>query len=747
MTIDATPLNLAALPVVVAGPMLRRLNRTDVTVWLACTEPVLLTLTVSHLTDATIPPTNAAAAPSRVGRHLFLAVLTAPAPGGSFIPGEAYTYDVSGLPAGRGIDWSVLAIPGSGGRPTFIAPPTHVSDLVILHTSCRKAHAGGRDGLAVADQILATRFTSPIAPQPHLLLLTGDQIYADEVGHPLVPRITRIAADLVGVDETDIFGAPVRIGGRQAPTNSFGLTSGSAANQLWSFGEFLATYLLCWSPVLWPEELSAFPIGQDGSVDPSVDPDVPGELWDRELAALQIFRSTLPAVARVLANVPTLMMCDDHEVTDDWNLDYSWAARVYANKQGRRIVTNGMLAFALCQHWGNVPERYALAGSPEFTLLEGVITATTAGASPAAISAPLLGVPATPLPKPPVSLRDLTDPMSIRFDLIIDPADGWPLRIVLLDERTAREFTRTDGQAARISLAALDLQLPIPTTSVPVTIVVAPSPVLGSDVVEHKLQPLFSLFPGGAESADYESWSAITANHQKLLQRLTTHHPVVILSGDVHYGFTARMVRIQDGATTFAAQFTASAAKNVETNNAMIGVFGELMLRLGIERARDVSGFATLGTADRELLQVPPSAGSVLAWDDTADVLLGRVVRDALESPTAIATPVAEAYGLPAPDWSCRVSPVDDDEHTFNAPAVPEVWEGWQPDHSLVMADALQRADLHRIGRMFVGLPQVGVVSFSSDGSTLTANQELRCPVGDESDPTLHVLATRVVLA
>jgi phosphodiesterase/alkaline phosphatase D-like protein len=35
----------------------------------------------------------------------------------------------------------------------------------------------------------------------------------------------------------------------------------------------------------------------------------------------------------VLANVPTLMIFDDHEITDAWNLDHPWAAAVYGDAQ------------------------------------------------------------------------------------------------------------------------------------------------------------------------------------------------------------------------------------------------------------------------------------------------------------------------------------------------------------------------------------------------------------------------------
>jgi hypothetical protein len=742
--IDGTPLPLASLPVVVAGPMLRRLTGTSVSVWVACTEPDPVTLVVTPRAGAPGPPTTVTATPAQVGRQLWLAVLTAPAPGGSFVAGETYEYDVTGpWPANRQIDWAALALPGAT-RPTFLAPPASVSDLIVFHTSCRKPHGGGRDGLALADDVIATRFDSP-QPQPHLLLLSGDQIYSDEVGHPLAPRIARVATDLVGIDETDVFGALPPVGGRQAPTNSFGFTGGSGANQLWAYGEYMAMYLLAWSPVLWPDTLPAFPAGL--SLD--VDPGVTEESWNSDLDNLTRFRATLPAVRRVLANVASLMVFDDHEVTDDWNLDFPWVAAVYSNAPGRRLVTNGVLAYALCQHWGNVPGRFATAGSPEASLLAAVDGAGGLAASPAPTAAPLLGVPAgVPAEPPPaVALRDLSDPAAIRYDLTVDPTDGWPVRIVLLDERSAREFSRTDNQAARISRAALALQLPPPATSALLTLVVAAAPVLGSDLVENVIQPLFNLLPGGGEFADYESWSAVTANHQDLLERLAAHDPVVVLSGDVHYGFTARLTRLQGGATTHLAQLTASAAKNVEIKNAAISMLSELIMRLGLERVRDTAGYAALGAADRQKFTDPPPAGTSLPWDETVDVLLGRVVRDAQSQPTALPAAVADAYGLPAADWAYRVEPVDDAEASFgSAPAVPEPWPGWQPDNSLTMAQGLQRADLHRIGRMFAGLPQLAVVTFTSTGSDFTVHHELRCPVGDAADPVLHVLTTQVTL-
>ncbi len=61
---------------------------------------------------------------------------------------------------------------------------------------------------------------------------------------------------------------------------------------------------------------------------------------------------------RVLANVPTYMILDDHDLTDDFFLSPIWRRRVLGSALGQVILTNGMLAYALFQDWGNDPRRY-----------------------------------------------------------------------------------------------------------------------------------------------------------------------------------------------------------------------------------------------------------------------------------------------------------------------------------------------------------------------------------------------------
>ena len=55
---------------------------------------------------------------------------------------------------------------------------------------------------------------------------------------------------------------------------------------------------------------------------------------------------------------------------------------------------------------------------------------------------------------------------------------------------------------------------------------------------------------------------------------------------------------------------------------------------------------------------------------------------------------------------------------------------------------ALQAADLERFARMFVGLPQLAVVTFSIAGSSVTVHQELRCPVGSVEPGPRRATAT-----
>src|SRR5690606_17818565 len=54
-----------------------------------------------------------------------------------------------------------------------------------------------------------------------------------------------------------------------------------------------------------------------------------------EVINIAAFMSKLPAVSRVLANVPVYMIMDDHEVTDDWFITRRWNNQVLSKPFGR----------------------------------------------------------------------------------------------------------------------------------------------------------------------------------------------------------------------------------------------------------------------------------------------------------------------------------------------------------------------------------------------------------------------------
>src|SRR4051794_8055601 len=90
--LDSTPLDIATLPAVVAGPVLRRVTRTQASVWLALTRSSDVTMHVRVAGQAATEVTSAAITPTRVGANLWRAVVPAAAPSGQFDAGQLYEY-------------------------------------------------------------------------------------------------------------------------------------------------------------------------------------------------------------------------------------------------------------------------------------------------------------------------------------------------------------------------------------------------------------------------------------------------------------------------------------------------------------------------------------------------------------------------------------------------------------------------------------------------------------------------------
>ncbi len=61
-----------------------------------------------------------------------------------------------------------------------------------------------------------------------------------------------------------------------------------------------------------------------------------------------------PDIRWLLATVPTTMIFDDHDVTDDWNISESWVAEMRARPWWEERITGAFMAYWVYQHLGNL---------------------------------------------------------------------------------------------------------------------------------------------------------------------------------------------------------------------------------------------------------------------------------------------------------------------------------------------------------------------------------------------------------
>ncbi|WP_373297405.1 alkaline phosphatase family protein [Salinicola rhizosphaerae] len=524
------------LPAILAGPIVRRTRPHQLVLWLVTSCPLSLRLTLTPSGTTETPATHEldeATTQLRLGAHAWLQLidlrLAAP-----LAEDERISYDLSYRrdddPAASGwrsmTEWFPDCGYGDAPLPDIVLRSRY-DDL--LHGSCRKPHHESADGLARADRWLGERHTRP-DQRPAALLLTGDQIYADDVAGPMLGAIHALIARLGLFDEslegTDIDSGETLyarnetyyhrddllpaiestealrekfFGGARKPI----FTTASAENHLITFAEVIAMYLLVWSPTPW----------QVIAVEPPALDETERERYAREQKALAGFVDGLPQVARVLAHLPTLMIFDDHDVTDDWNLTAAWEAAVYEHPFSRRIVGNALIAYLLCQGWGNDPD--AVVGPLEATRrwLETVDAGRLDRAAHNALVTELL-----------------------RFNGWGYVVDATP-KLVVLDTRTRRwrsERHRPSGLMDWEALSEFQQEL----LGEPSVIIVSPAPVFGVKLIEG-IQRVFTWF-GKPLMVDAENWMAHPgAAHTMLniLRHSRTPQRYVILSGDVHYSF------------------------------------------------------------------------------------------------------------------------------------------------------------------------------------------------------------------
>lgn len=709
-----------ALPSVLIGPILRRVEPRLVSVFIATSKPASAHLSVFEgIVDIESPPSELITgdAPTMpFGASFNAIVVTASLPQEQTLkPAHRYSYNLKlaftdgteatlqslgmlddstvtgyarhpegvevpeaddippGAPRPSSFKVEICSIGYAKNQlPSFVTPPDKVDDLVLAHVSCRKPHGAGDAALHYLDDYLGD-LNGEATGWIHRLFMTGDQIYADDVADALLPGINSLGIALVsgeganlGVEEVPrpIGSGTLKLnmedlpaGFRQKAIGRSGLTSDAGASHLIGFGEWLATYCIAWNPDVWPvlavcdtnapsaEDALLARLRRDVATSPEDAPIVLGfpaadtdspdshltplfasteparaalksrlEAFVGTKDSLDSYRREVPKVRRLLANVPTYMIADDHEITDDWFMTGGIRAACTGRPMGQAMMRNGMAAYTICQAWGNDPVLWSTDADHKALLaaISGMFGAGWTG-----------GLPLPAHSGKVDELLGLSPQAAPKFDYAFS-LDGPGHKVRVLDTRTRREYPTPYEPPVLLTAEAMDQQLP-PGEQLPdgdVLIVVSPVPVYGpavmtelGGVITAQVDDLKRMTrnktkrseaqdttginqgnPVGMEAFDAEHWGANPAALERLLQRLAHNPRVIVLGGDVHYAGSFAMDWTGSASSTEPIRssrivhFTSSAGKNGwETrirNLMMLNGMSTGMQRIGMPMTR-----------------------------------------------------------------------------------------------------------------------------------------------------------------
>ena len=404
---------------------------------------------------------------------------------------------------------------GSIPLPTFFLPGrASKSVLNIIHGSCRKLHGKGEDSLFIADKLIAESVRD-LDKRPSVLFLTGDQIYADDVAAPLIQHLTNFGIHLSGREE-NIHGidqklTSIGVGERQKLVQKYAkFTSENAGNHLLSFGEFAAMYLISWNIENWPKSYPHL----------STIPHKIQKIYSKEIEELEKTKRALRAVRRVLANIPTYMIFDDHELTDDWNITKELHDAICSSSCGKQIMANGFAAYWAFQAWGNDPSIYDekfIAKITDYLAKQRIDT---------------------------IDERKEFEDFLLNFHKWSFCAPTNPPTI-FLDCRTQRGYDTKSGppkllnEEGLLALYKLLKNAKYETNKKSPLILVSPTPVFGFELAEQLQEYLARR--SSVYKWDLETWAANENGFIRFLSFLIQDIGVqncIFISGDVHYGFT-----------------------------------------------------------------------------------------------------------------------------------------------------------------------------------------------------------------
>ncbi len=441
----------------------------------------------------------------------------------------------------------------------------------ILHGSCRNPHHPSKDSLVAADNKIANQ---TVLERPDMLMMSGDQIYADHVAGPTLDAIQQVIQllGLIGealptdsqvnqINSSDaLFESEYHLYQRHHllphhntsdslldklfPKRGIPIFSSTdCENHLVTLSEFIAMYLLVWSPTLWQcinrERLIDNDFKQaDRQLTPAEQ-----QQWRDESVIIDDFVAGLPQVQRLFAHIPTYMIFDDHDVTDDWNLTVGWEHAVDQNRFATQVIGNGLVAYWMCQGWGNAPEKF----SSEFIeqtkqLFSPVISSNESESSGEDNDESYVENNG----KNNGNLSKNIDPQQHQQYLeMIDRFEEWHYtintspKVIVLDTRTRRwrsesRMNKPSGLMDWEALTEFQHQL----INQEKVVIVSAAPMFGVKFIE-TLQKMATTI-GKPLMIDAENWMAHPGSANTLISIFThTKTPTnfVVLSGDVHYSF------------------------------------------------------------------------------------------------------------------------------------------------------------------------------------------------------------------
>lgn len=558
------------IPLVIAGPMLRHVANDHIIIWFVTSGEFECDFI---LNDNTLNRASLTHAKWHVGERCVINTIRAGVSDHLLQDGAEYTYDVGFTFNSKYHRFSQL-MPDmlyASKSAFYFVFKSNITN--VIHGSCRKAHYCMPDSLSQLAGLLApvnnankeTDQHADKKARPDLVIFTGDQVYVDDVAGPMLHAIQQ-CIQLLGLYDEDINGSTITnskylIGhpysfykrnlllpemdtnenlqkvffkGKKKPI----FTSVNADNHLIALNEMLSLYLLTWSSRLWSLiDLSP----------PQLDP-IYETRYATEKCAIDAFCEGLPDVQKALAHVPTYMIFDDHDITDDWNLTRGWEEFVYGNPYSKRIIGNALFAYFLCQGVGNPHEH--------LTSLLAASQQNLAGDN--------------------IQNHDQFIDQLLAFSHWHYKLDTHP-PIQVLDTRTQRWRSESNPNKPSGLMdweGLCDLQQDV--IGKESVIIVSAAPMYGVKFIE-AIQRLFTAF-GGALVVDAENWMA-HAGTANVMLNIFTHQKTppnfIILSGDVHYSFVYDVkIRFRKNSPKIL-QFTCSGIHN-EFPNTLLRWFDRL---------------------------------------------------------------------------------------------------------------------------------------------------------------------------